>query len=453
MSAALQPGPVVRASFPPRAHNQVRVLIDGEEAFGHMYRVIDEARESVWITVSFAHLEVTLPGRSETFLDVITRTAARGVDVRLLFWWSEYPGIGSFRGDPEELSLLNARACAAKMRWDDVPHGCHHQKSYVIDGSVAFVGGINITRDALSSRSHAGDGFHDLFAELRGPVVADVARNFAERWNQATVTRSRGLAFPSLEKADDLDVRLAVPAAGRSNVQLVRTLRKRLYRGDVGWHDKQRFDLADGEDSIRSSVLDAIAAAERTIYIENQFLMDPATVDALTLAAGREVEVIAVVPLQPDPNLLLYPEDKMRLTRAALSRLADSGRAGLFGLAHEDDPTRAIYVHAKLLIADDRVLQLGSANLWPPSYSRDSELNVTVWDAEVAESTRVRLWREHLLDVPASGLADWRRLAAAAQDDRSRCRRPSTRLVEIDPRHYYTFAKNMVAPWQALRDG
>lgn len=455
MSATLQPGPVVRASFPPRPHNDVRILIDGEEAFGRIYGMIDEARSSVWITVSFAHLDVPLPGRSDTFLDVITRTAARGVEVRLLFWWSEYSGIGSYRGDPEDLAVLSERGCLAKMRWDDVPRGCHHQKSYVIDGTTAFVGGINITHDALSSRSHAGSGFHDLFAELHGPVVADVACNFAERWNQATITSSRALAFPSLEQADDVDVDLDVPAAGPSSVQLVRTLRKQLYRGDVGWHDTERFDLAEGEDSIRRAVLGAIEAAERAIYIENQFLMDPATLDALALATKRGVEVIAVVPLQPDPNLLLYPQDKMQQTRTALARLNETGNggAGLFGLCHEDDPSHVIYVHAKVLIADDRVLLLGSANFWPPSYDRDSELNVMVWDSEVAKATRSRLWREHLLDSEASGLKDWRRLAAEAEHDRRGGRRPATRLVEIDPRRYYTFAENAVAPWQALRDG
>jgi len=45
------------------------------------------------------------------------------------------------------------------------------------------------------------------------------------------------------------------------------------------------------------------------------------------------------------------------------------------------------------------------------------------------------------------------RLAAEAETDRSRGKRPSTRLVEIDPRRYYTFTENAVAPWQALRDG
>jgi phosphatidylserine/phosphatidylglycerophosphate/cardiolipin synthase-like enzyme len=431
----------------------VRVLIDGHEAFGRIYEAVDEARSSVWITVSFVDLDAILPGRSETFLDVVARATGRGVDVRLLFWWSEYAGIGSYRGEASELARLAERGVTAKMRWDAVPRGCHHQKSYVVDGDTAFVGGINITGEAGSSPDHGGGGYHDLFTELRGPVVQDVAANFIERWNQATVTREQRHAFPSLEEADDL-LPIDAPAdRGSTHVQLVRTLRRELYRGEAGWLPDERFELHGGEDSIRRAVLGGIAEARRSIYLENQFLMDPETIDTLASAAERGVEVIAIVPFQPDPNLLLYPEQKMRETRRALSRLAAAQSAGLFGLIHERDASRAIYVHAKLLIVDDSVLQLGSANFWPPSYNRDSELNVVVWDGEVALDTRRRLWDEHLLGSSATGLADWRRLAQDAGQMRSRGRCAATRIVEIDPQRYYVFAEHVVAPWESLRDG
>jgi phosphatidylserine/phosphatidylglycerophosphate/cardiolipin synthase-like enzyme len=303
---------------------------------------------------------VALPTRGESFIQAMNRAAARGVDVRLLFWWSEYAGIGSFRGDPHELDGLRELGCRVKMRWDDVPRGCHHQKSYVIDGETAFVGGINVTREALSGNDHEGSGFHDLFAELRGPAVADVARNFVERWNQASVTRTRGHAYPSLNVADDLAGIVREPThAGSTRVQLVRTLRRGLYTGTSGWEEHDRFELADGEDAIERAVNEAIGRARRRVYLENQFLMDPGTIDALAAAAGRGVEIIGIVPLEPDPNLLLYPEAKMRETHAALERLAELDNVGLFGLAHEHETARTIYVHAKLLIVDDREVHIG----------------------------------------------------------------------------------------------
>jgi phosphatidylserine/phosphatidylglycerophosphate/cardiolipin synthase-like enzyme len=453
VSSELQPSPVTRASYPPREGNQVRVLIDGDEAFRRISDAVANARRSVWITVSFTQIDVVLPGCGEPFLDLVSRVALAGVDVRLLFWWSEYAGIGSFRGDPEELERLHALGCCAKMRWDAVHRGCHHQKSYVIDGARAFVGGINLTHEAMSSRAHDRHDFHDLFTELDGPIVADVAHNFAQRWNQATVTCERSHAFPSLVDAADVEDAIAArQPAGTTPLQLVRTLPRDLYRGRAGWSPNERFDLTHGEDSVRTAVLDAIDGARETLYIENQFIMDPDTIDALCAAAARGVEVICVVPLEPDPNLLLYPEDHMLLTRAALTGLAREKSAAMFGLVHEHDTQRAIYVHSKLLIADDRLLQIGSANLWPPSYTRDTELNVIAWDARLAADTRRRLWREHLLGSEANGLEDWRRLARESQAARQATERPLTRLVEIDPAAYYVFADGLVAPWRSARE-
>src|SRR5262245_46942947 len=113
MVPELQPA-VRRASYPPREGNSVRILVDGHEAFGRIYQLVDEARTSVWITVSFAQIDVLLPTRDESFIRAMTRAAERGVDVRLLFWWSEYAGIGSFRGDSHELDSLRELGCRVK---------------------------------------------------------------------------------------------------------------------------------------------------------------------------------------------------------------------------------------------------------------------------------------------------------------------------------------------------
>ena len=453
MSSTLQPSPVVQGAYPAREGNDVRILIDGHDAFGRIYELAAHARRSLWITVSFVQLDLRLPGRDETFVELVERLAASGVDVRLLFWWSEYQGIGSYRGDDHELQELATRGCRVRMRWDSVPRGCHHQKSYVIDGEIAFVGGINITREALSSAAHDAEGFHDVFAEIRGPAVEDVERNFVERWNQATVTNERGHAFPSLEEAGALDEEAIAPRppAGNVRIQILRSVRHSLYRGIRGWTEA-KFDLWNGEQAIRCAVLECIGAAREHLYVENQFLMDPDTIDALAAAAARGVEVIAVLPRDPDPNLLLYPEEPMRQTRAALSRLGRHANVGLFGLVHDGETGRPIYVHAKLLVADDEVVLLGSANFWPPSYSRDSELNVLLWDRTIAADLRARLWSEHLLGYEARDLDDWRRLERQARDARAAGRRPPARLVAIDADRYYVFPEGTAAPWQNVRE-
>ncbi len=448
MSSDLQPAPAGRASYPPREGNRIGILIDGEEAFGRIFAAAAAAKTALWITVSFVDLSMRLPGSEHTLLEFVDSLARRGVDVRLLFWWSEYRGIASFRGEAEELDRLAREGCRVRMRWDQVPHGCHHQKSHIIDGSIAFVGGINLTTDGLSSPQHRGGGYHDLFAEIQGPATADVEANFIERWNQATRTLECGQAFPSLEVADDiasrsLDTRPAGFADGVP-AQVLRTIRRDLYRGTAGWQRDQRFEMSGGEHSIRESVLAWIEAAQDLIYLEHQYLTDPDTIAALSGAAKRGVEVIAVLPLRPDANLLLYPEEDMRKTRSALQQLADEPGAALFGLAHAGNLERPIYVHAKLMIIDDRALMLGSANLWPPSFKRDSELDVCVWDQALAVSTRKRLWHEHLGSDELDGLAGWREAAAAHPRARD------CRVVIIDAARYYSFDKTAVAPWANL---
>ncbi len=455
----LQPAPVERASYPAREGNSVRVLIDGREALGAILESLRRARRSIWITVSFVELDIVLPGGDRSLLAELDAAAARGVDVRLLFWWSEYRGIGSFRGEPEELEDLARRGVRAKMRWDDVPRGCHHQKSHVIDGEIAFVGGINLTSDGLSTPVHDTHGHHDLSVELRGPVVADVAENFAQRWNQATRSLTQGHVYPSAEIADDVTTPITpgaqdgnthhtndTPAArGTPNttVQLARTIRRELYRGRRGWSPEHAFELAEGEHSIRETIHRWIDAATTGIYIENQYLMAPDTLERLRLATARGVEVIAVVPHEPDPNLSLYPKAKLLETRAALDALARELGFGLFGLRHPGTEGRPIYVHAKLLIVDDRLLSIGSANMWPPSYNRDSELNVCVWSQEIARETRRRLWLEHVGGDEARALGDWRRIAEA--------RPPRSRIVSVDASSYYDFPADFVAPWSHVK--
>ena len=450
MSASLQPGPD-GGSYRPRANNSARVWIDGHASLTAIFSAAARARSSLYVTVSFVDLELPLPHNGRPLLDTLVDLSER-IDVRLLFWWSEYPGIGSFRGDREVIERLAAAGARLRMRWDRVPDGCHHQKSYVIDDRLAFVGGINLTREALSSPAHDSTGFHDLFVELHGPVVGDVAHNFVQRWNQASETLARGLAYPDADRAGPLPQ--PVPPEDREEtgeilVHVQRTIRRRLYRGPAGWAGEREFDIFSGDRGIRTAVLDSIARARRSLYIENQFLMDPDTIEAIARAAERGVEVVAVVPLEPDRNLLLYPADRMRETRAALERLARVGRRfGLFGLARRDDPRSAIYVHAKLLIVDDERISIGSANLWPPSYVRDSELNVEIHDPTIAADTRRRLWKEHGAGEMPRTLADWHELGAEGRDARRRGNSMPSRIVTIDPREYYRFPEGLEAPWK-----
>lgn len=77
---------VTTGSYPTRAGNAVRLLIDGEPAFRRICEAIEAARHSVWVTVTFMWSGVQMPDGRGAPLDVLERAAMRGVDVRVIFW-------------------------------------------------------------------------------------------------------------------------------------------------------------------------------------------------------------------------------------------------------------------------------------------------------------------------------------------------------------------------------
>ena len=79
--------PARSGSYPVRAGNAVRPLVDGEAAFRRICEAAESARHSVWVTVAFLERDVPMPDGRGSFFDVLDRAAARGLDVRALFWW------------------------------------------------------------------------------------------------------------------------------------------------------------------------------------------------------------------------------------------------------------------------------------------------------------------------------------------------------------------------------
>jgi phosphatidylserine/phosphatidylglycerophosphate/cardiolipin synthase-like enzyme len=136
-------------SYPVRAGNAVRPWIDGVPAFRRIGEAIEKARHSLWLTVAFFRPDFRMPDCGESLFDVLDRAAARGLDVRVIFWRPnpECPWqAGAFSGSPENRNMLEARGARFRARWDRA-HGSYlqAQKSWLIDAGqpseAAFVGG------------------------------------------------------------------------------------------------------------------------------------------------------------------------------------------------------------------------------------------------------------------------------------------------------------------------
>jgi cardiolipin synthase len=198
---------------------------------------------------------------------------------------------------------------------------------------------------------------------VNGPSAADVAHNFMQRWNGAT----------ECDPSEDLPVPSeAFAPRGPSAVQI------------------QRMFGADR--SILEQYEQAIDAAERSIYIENQAIPIPRIAQRLDRALARGVEVVLLVPAIPEEGVYAARRDPAR--RPLFEGLEALGRHPNFRLAGIP-----VYVHAKLMIVDETWATIGSCNLHRYSMGGHSEMNASIWDAEVARNLRETLRRKHEGDM------------------------------------------------------
>ncbi len=412
-------------SYPLRGGNRIRPLIDGVPAFRAILGAIENAKQSVWLTVAFLDHDLVFPDAHGAFFDVLERAAARGLDVRVLFWSEPeiekmLTGSSHFPADAANFRLLAERCPHLLARWDRLRGYCHHQKTWLVDagtdGEVVFVGGINLDKDSIVSPGHphgeigGATSNHDVYAELAGPSATDVHHNFVQRWNEASEREAPFGAFPSLSRADDLPFPTrASREAGTSFVQIGRTVKQGAYRRDRATPDGPEFAIAGGESSIFEQYAAAVAAAERSIYLENQMLLCPMLIPLLDAALGRGVEVVAVVPGCAMPEIArarsLPKAAPVFAMLEALGRHPNFLMAALGGCAG-DGTGRDIYVHAKVAVVDDEWATIGSANAMFRSFLEDTEMNATTWDAAVARQFRRDLMAEHLGEPGTCGALD-----------------------------------------------
>lgn len=342
--------PATSGSYPRREGNRVRPLIGGHEAFSRIAEAVDAVRHRVWLTVAFYADDFRLPDGRGLF-ELLESAAARGVDVRAVFW----------RPNPESANYGRTYAIdtpakpSLKLRWDRAlgPY-CQHQKSWVVD-DTGFVGGINLTAKALER--------HDAYVEVNGPCAIDVAHNFVERWNGASEPHA----------SDDLPLPTTILGlCGTSSAQI-----QRMFRDDR---------------SILAQYERAIDAAERSIYIENQAIPIPRIAVRLEGALKRGVEVTLLVPADPEEHVYAARKDPAR--RDLFDGLEALGSHPKFRLAG-----LSVYVHCKLMIVDDVWATVGSCNLHHLSLGGSAEMNASIWDAAVARDLRVRLRRRHEGDM------------------------------------------------------
>ncbi len=404
----------------------LEVLIDGAEALPRIAEAIREAKSFVhiagWhVTPSFG-LE---RGDDAQPLRTLLAEAAERVDVRVLLWAGAPVPVFSpkrklVRDVRDELIAGTRVRCELDAR--ERPMHCHHEKLVIVDGEVAFVGGIDMTSlagdryDTSDHQLRGGLGWHDVGTRLRGPAIADVDRHFRARWNAVT---GEDLGPP----ADPGHIPDGIA------IQIVRTVPEKVY--DF---------LPHGDFRILEAYVRALRSAQSLVYLENQFLWSPEIVKILERKLleppSPGFRIVVMLPRNPNNG----SDD----TRGQVGRLiaADDGAGRFLAVTTRQRAgavTGPVYVHAKVGIVDDHWMTIGSANLNEHSLFNDSEMNVLVCDRALVRQTRLRLWAEHLergvaevSGEPAAIIDElWRPIAHAERQRAANGEPAQHRLLEL----------------------
>jgi phosphatidylserine/phosphatidylglycerophosphate/cardiolipin synthase-like enzyme len=273
--------------------------------------------------------------------------------------------------------------------------GSQHQKIVVIDDSVAFVGGLDLTNSRWDTQDHSpadahrclpsGTGyppFHDVQMMVDGEAAAALGQLARERWRRATGQRinpRRGA------KADPWPLSVA-PAMREVEVGIART--------------EPRFQAYPEVQEVKCLYLDSIAAARRWIYIENQYLTAPAIVDALArrLEEPDGPEIVILSRLRGGGWLEESTMTRLRVDMIRALHAADRhGRLRIYYPHRAGLGDQCINLHAKVMVIDDRLLRIGSSNLNNRSMGYDTECDLAVEAREPRVARAIAAFRHALL--------------------------------------------------------
>ncbi len=327
-----------RSLYRLRRGNQVTMLRGGEP-FRAMLAAIASARRSILLETYI--IEDDASGLK--FVDALTERARAGCEVRLI-----YDALGGLGFDGRHIDRMRSAGVQVIEYHPIAPWRARfnlsrrdHRKILVIDDEVGFTGGVNLSDD-YAPVGEGGRGWYDVHCELRGPVVADLARIFRRTW-----IAEGGARFPAPPPADE---RSNLPANIAARVV------------DNVRHSRRG--------AIRRAYLTAINASSRTVLLENAyFLPDRALRRAVVRAVRRGVEVAVIVPGRSDVRAVEY--------------------AGLYIYRHLAERGVRILrwtgpmMHAKTAVVDATWSTIGSYNFDARSLRYNLEVIVEIIDSEV----------------------------------------------------------------------
>lgn len=359
------------------AGNKVVLLDDGPETMRAMMEAVRNAKRHVNLETYIIEADEV----GEKLATLMMEKSRAGVAVNLI-----YDSVGSFGTPPEYFDRLRAAGVRVlefnpvnpgKARRGWTVNQRDHRKILVVDGRIAFTGGVNISRvygksSFLQARRSAPPpkdpneaAWRDTHMRIEGPVVAEFQRMFLETWR-----RQSGSELP------DAGFFPPLKTEGRALVRAIGST------------------PGDGDYSVYKTYVSALASADRSAYITTAyFVPDRQVVQAMVDAARRGVDVRIIFPSFTDVGMLLY---------AGRSYYDELLAAGI--KVYE---RKAAMLHAKTAVIDGVWSTIGSTNLDMRSFLHNDEVNAVILDVEFAVRME-ELFRRDLEDSEEITAEAWR---------------------------------------------
>jgi phosphatidylserine/phosphatidylglycerophosphate/cardiolipin synthase-like enzyme/uncharacterized membrane protein YdjX (TVP38/TMEM64 family) len=397
--------------------DRLAFLIDGAEYFAAVRSAIAQARHSVFILAwDFDSRTRLMPqgagdGYPEELGEFLKEVVAR--QRKLHMYVLSWDFVFVFAGNREFIPLY-------KLGWRvhprprlsfrlDAKHpfsGSHHQKIVVVDDTVAFCGGLDLTHGRWDTPEHLRDQpyrtdmhgnisrpNHDVQAIVGGAAARALGELCRDRWYRAT--NHRAIPVDEAPLNDPWPHGLA-PEITDIDVAIART--------DPGYVTGQAVE------EIHHLYVDAIAAAKRTLYLENQYFSSSAVGVALAARLrAQDAPEVVVVSRKTEEGWL--EQETMGVLRARLHKVLQEADGHdryrlLYPRIPDLDPAKLLNVHSKVLVVDDELCSVGSANFNNRSMGFDTECNIAIEARgeerirRVIAGLRDRLLAEHLETQP-----------------------------------------------------
>lgn len=306
---------LIRQGFPVYGDTQSKYYPLGDDGYGDLLAALESAEKFI-----FMEYFIITPGKLwDSIVDILARKAAEGVDVRLIY---DDVGCKSVRYD-KQLKKRGISAIAFNPFfpiYSTIMNNRDHRKILVVDGNVAFTGGINLADEYINEVERFGH-WKDSFVQLKGAGVWSLTLMFLQLWNALKPTDNSFAPYRPTQA----------------------------FQGD-GFVQPYCDSPLDHEYLGENVYLNLINNACRYVYVMTPYLiLDEEMNTALQLAAKRGVDVCILTPGIPDKRTVWH------LTRAHYPTLLEAG-VRIF----EYTPG---FLHSKNVVCDDELAVVGTINM------------------------------------------------------------------------------------------